>query len=203
MFLIKNIDDWNTAFQNKNNILLFNFTASWCGPCKKLKPELITLSRDEKYSNVVFYKVDIDECEEIANICFAKSVYALRTIRECLGQFINNEFIQIYIIKMNEVWNMLKFFFPVLSATTSTTKQREDDLRMLFSLELLTDLTRDPRFYDFFKRRLEEDIWPLLEKFSLKNNDDEIKIKIVSLATEFVYKIPSAPETLQKKFVSF
>jgi thioredoxin 1 len=67
MFLIKNIDDWNTAFQNKNNILLFNFTASWCGPCKKLKPELITLSRDEKYSNVVFYKVDIDECEEIAN----------------------------------------------------------------------------------------------------------------------------------------
>ena len=67
MFLIKNVDDWNTAFQNKNNILLINFTASWCGPCKKLKPELTRLSQDGKYSNVIFYKVDIDECEEIAN----------------------------------------------------------------------------------------------------------------------------------------
>ena len=67
MLLIKNIDDWNSAFENKNSILLFNFTASWCGPCKKLKPELTKLSQDDKYTKVIFYKVDIDECDEIAN----------------------------------------------------------------------------------------------------------------------------------------
>jgi thioredoxin 1 len=67
MLLIKNIDAWNSAFENKEDILLFNFTASWCGPCKKLKPELIKLSQDKKYSNVFFYRVDIDECDEIAN----------------------------------------------------------------------------------------------------------------------------------------
>ena len=36
-----------------------NYTATWCGPCRKIAPFLDQLSI--KYTNVHFFKVDIDE----------------------------------------------------------------------------------------------------------------------------------------------
>tara|TARA_B100000035_G_C20562718_1_gene363277 strand:- start:124 stop:393 length:270 start_codon:yes stop_codon:yes gene_type:complete len=42
-----------------NNI--YYFTASWCGPCKSIYPEIETLNN--KYTNINFYKIDVDEQE--------------------------------------------------------------------------------------------------------------------------------------------
>ncbi|BHF76737.1 thioredoxin trx1 [Sparganum proliferum] len=44
--------------------LLVDFYATWCGPCKALAPKLDKLAEDTK--DVVFLKVDVDECEELA-----------------------------------------------------------------------------------------------------------------------------------------
>ena len=41
---------------------LFYFTASWCGPCQKILPEIIKLEKlISDYVN--FYKIDVDEDE--------------------------------------------------------------------------------------------------------------------------------------------
>ena len=47
-----------------NNIVL-DFTASWCGPCQVIGPEFEKFSKEENFQHVKFYKVDVDENEEL------------------------------------------------------------------------------------------------------------------------------------------
>jgi len=47
-----------------SGVVLVDFFANWCGPCKMLGPVLEELSNE--YSNVEFVKVDVDASEEIA-----------------------------------------------------------------------------------------------------------------------------------------
>ena len=45
--------------QSEGKKLLVQYTASWCSPCRALTPRLSNLSN--KYSDVTFVKVDVDE----------------------------------------------------------------------------------------------------------------------------------------------
>ena len=62
---------------DKSVLSLLYFTASWCGPCQKIKPFLeelsIALKEKGKY-NIEFYKIDIDKNEDFCNKCDIKSV---------------------------------------------------------------------------------------------------------------------------------
>lgn len=42
------------------------FTASWCGPCRKISPHYIRAA--EQYSNFAFAKVDVDDLDDAPNI---------------------------------------------------------------------------------------------------------------------------------------
>jgi len=62
---IKSTDHFKAVCQSAGSTLIVvDFTAKWCGPCKRIAPVFSALS--EKYSDVLFYKVDVDECEDIA-----------------------------------------------------------------------------------------------------------------------------------------
>jgi len=50
---------------DKTKPYVLYFTASWCGPCKSIYPLFDELSK--RYSNIAFYKIDIDECEEFVS----------------------------------------------------------------------------------------------------------------------------------------
>ena len=44
---------------NSNKLMVLDFKASWCGPCKAIKPFLEYLK--ENYPNVEFHEVDIED----------------------------------------------------------------------------------------------------------------------------------------------
>ena len=54
--------------------LLFYFTASWCGPCQKIKPQIIKLKEGLQTNNIKFYMIDIDENDTLCEKCNIKSV---------------------------------------------------------------------------------------------------------------------------------
>jgi thioredoxin 1 len=58
--------------QAEGKKLLVQYTASWCGPCKALTPRLSNLSN--KYSDVIFVKVDVDENMDAARELFISTV---------------------------------------------------------------------------------------------------------------------------------
>jgi len=45
-------------------LVVVDFFAVWCGPCKQIAPKLEAM--DSEMADVVFLKVDVDECEELA-----------------------------------------------------------------------------------------------------------------------------------------
>jgi thioredoxin 1 len=53
-------------------IVMVDFTATWCGPCKVIKPEIEKLSK--QYDNVKICVVDIDDNPEIASQFNVQSV---------------------------------------------------------------------------------------------------------------------------------
>lgn len=75
MKIIENddISDLNSE-KNKDCYKLFYFTASWCGPCKRIKPLIEKLSEGLDESKIIFYQVDIDLNETLSNQYNIRSV---------------------------------------------------------------------------------------------------------------------------------
>ncbi|XP_043916977.1 thioredoxin-like isoform X2 [Protopterus annectens] len=51
----------------KNDAVVVDFTASWCGPCRNIAPCFEELS--QQYPNIKFVKVDVDEASDVAADC--------------------------------------------------------------------------------------------------------------------------------------
>lgn len=51
---------------NESSLVLVDFTATWCGPCKRIKPTIKALQSE--YTNVVFCEIDVDENQDICQI---------------------------------------------------------------------------------------------------------------------------------------
>merc|ERR1712236_160559 len=65
VYAVKDMGDFNnqlTAAGGK--LVVVDFHATWCGPCKMIAPHLEEMSKTME--EVVFLKVDVDDCEDIA-----------------------------------------------------------------------------------------------------------------------------------------
>ena len=56
--------------KKKNKLLVVDFTATWCGPCVVMAPLFVKASL--KYADVMFLKVDVDECKDVSAKCGVK-----------------------------------------------------------------------------------------------------------------------------------
>ncbi|MED6169842.1 hypothetical protein PIB30_025092 [Stylosanthes scabra] len=61
------VDAWKQQLDNaqaSNELVVVDFTASWCGPCRIMAPILEDLAK--KMPDVRFLKVDVDELNSVA-----------------------------------------------------------------------------------------------------------------------------------------
>jgi thioredoxin 1 len=68
-----------------NDIVLVDFWADWCGPCKSFAPTYEKIS--EQHDGVVFAKVDTEAEQELASYFQIRSIPTLMIFRDNVGIF--------------------------------------------------------------------------------------------------------------------
>ncbi|XP_071847688.1 thioredoxin-like [Apostichopus japonicus] len=72
---IANMAELDAALKEAGDkLVIVDFYAEWCGPCKRIAPDIKKLA--EEHTDVVFLKVDVDEAEDVAA---AKGIEAMPT----------------------------------------------------------------------------------------------------------------------------
>ena len=74
-----NKNNFNEILEN-NEIVIIDFWAPWCGPCRALGPVIEEVS--EKYPNVYFGKVNVDNEEELASLFRVSSIPLVVKIKD-------------------------------------------------------------------------------------------------------------------------
>lgn len=73
---------------NDNAIVIIDFWAEWCGPCKRFAPVFEEFS--EKHPDIVFAKVNTEEEAEVAGYFQIRAIPTLAVFRDQVGIYQNS-----------------------------------------------------------------------------------------------------------------
>lgn len=74
-----NTNDFEDTIKN-NNIVLVDFWADWCGPCKRFAP--IYEKASEEHGDIVFAKLDTDANQQLSGALGIEGIPTLMAFRE-------------------------------------------------------------------------------------------------------------------------
>lgn len=73
--------DFDEVVDQAEKLVLVDFWAEWCGPCKQLKPRLEELA-EEYEGEVDFYRVNVDENQDLAGQFGIRSIPSLLVFKD-------------------------------------------------------------------------------------------------------------------------
>lgn len=88
--------------QHSDKPIIIDFTAKWCGPCQRIGPVFEKCAKMDDCKDILFFKVDIDEAEEIATMCKVK---AMPTFQAYFGNKKVSEFTGAAVDKLEKMVN--------------------------------------------------------------------------------------------------
>ncbi|KAK0100166.1 hypothetical protein ONS95_008504 [Cadophora gregata] len=68
MLEITSLSHFN-ALKSSSSLLIIDFYATWCGPCKVISPVFSRLATQHGSSGIVFAQVDVDKAKDVAQTC--------------------------------------------------------------------------------------------------------------------------------------
>jgi len=114
--MIKNIGSDNALIEtlksfeaDQNKLIVLDFYADWCGPCKMIEPALKQFSN--QYRSVSFLKVDVDECSEASKKYHISSIPSFVFLRG--GQ-------QVKLVKTNDKHVLQKEIDDLVGSVANT-----------------------------------------------------------------------------------
>jgi thioredoxin 1 len=78
---IEHLTDENFNEKTNKNLVLVDFFATWCGPCRMQSP-ILERVYDELKGKVEIYKIDVDECEKTAKNFGVMSIPTLVLLKD-------------------------------------------------------------------------------------------------------------------------
>ena len=80
--MVKHIgqDTFNEEVLNSKGVVVVDFFATWCAPCKMLAPVLEEVQSE--MDNVSIFKIDVDESPEIANKYGVQSIPTIKIFKD-------------------------------------------------------------------------------------------------------------------------
>ena len=75
-----NTREFNSEVLNQSGVVIVDFYATWCGPCKMLAPVLESI--DNEMENIKVVKVDIDESRRLAMNYGIQSVPTIKIFKD-------------------------------------------------------------------------------------------------------------------------
>lgn len=85
------IDDttFEKAVLKADDVVLVDFYADWCGPCRALAPTIEQLAKSFK-GKVHFYRLNVDECPITSGKYFVDSIPAIKIFKK--GQVVSESY---------------------------------------------------------------------------------------------------------------
>ncbi len=77
-------DNFDSIVEN-NDIIIIDFWAEWCGPCKNFAPVFEQVS--EQYPDIIFGKIDTEDQPELAQDFNVRSIPLLLVLKENIAIF--------------------------------------------------------------------------------------------------------------------
>ncbi|XP_041358471.1 thioredoxin-1-like [Gigantopelta aegis] len=74
LIVIHSKDEFDAALNDFDGLVVVDFYADWCGPCRMIAPKFQDFAT--KYSDCRFLKVNVDEAEDVSQSC---SIQAMPT----------------------------------------------------------------------------------------------------------------------------
>ncbi|XP_068611785.1 thioredoxin-like [Brachionichthys hirsutus] len=72
---VGNMEDFDAEMGKAGGkLVVVDFTAAWCGPCKMIAPIFEAQSKLPENANVIFLKVDVDEATDVSSHCDVSSM---------------------------------------------------------------------------------------------------------------------------------